>query len=198
VGGVEQHGIGGGTQWGNGAVFILRVPVAHFGEDLGVIGGDAAGEQLGMAAAGALLGRGGDEELGLGGGEDDGADIAPIEHGAMLAAEAALEFEQFRPHIANGGNGSGGHIGHRAAQIGAGEIRRLERAGGGEACLLDIPRWDFHWQGSYGLVEPVVFNPGDQLRLSCTWDNATMSDVTWGEGTTDEMCLGSFYYTVND
>jgi hypothetical protein len=83
-------------------------------------------------------------------------------------------------------------------QLGVSARLSVERAGGGEACLLDIPRWDFHWQGSYGLVEPVVFNPGDQLRLSCTWDNATMSDVTWGEGTTDEMCLGSFYYTVND
>ena len=50
--------------------------------------------------------------------------------------------------------------------------------------------------------------PGDSLRLSCTWDNseanqpvidgqvAAPHDVQWGEGTTDEMCLGVLYLTA--
>jgi hypothetical protein len=65
-----------------------------------------------------------------------------------------------------------------------------------EACLLDIPQWDFHWQGSYDLEQPLVFQPGERLKISCTWDNPTDKTVRWGEGTGDEMCLGLIYYTV--
>ncbi len=67
--------------------------------------------------------------------------------------------------------------------------------GGAEECLLDIPAWNFHWQGNYGFQESTVLAPGDQLSVSCTWDNPTMSTVTWGEGTSDEMCLGVVYVT---
>jgi hypothetical protein len=84
---------------------------------------------------------------------------------------------------------------------------RINRADSTQDCLLDIPRWDFGWQGSYGHREPIQFNPGDQLYLECHWDNTpenqptvngvprTPTDVYWGEGTTDEMCLGVFYVT---
>jgi mono/diheme cytochrome c family protein len=80
-------------------------------------------------------------------------------------------------------------------------------AAGGERCLLDIPRWDFHWQGSYGLIAPVVLQPGDELSIECHWDNSAENqpwvdgmqfppkDVNWGEGTDDEMCLGTVYAT---
>ncbi len=60
--------------------------------------------------------------------------------------------------------------------------------------LLDIPRWDFDWQDSYQFAEPVEIAAGDVLRITCTWDNRLSADpryVTWGEGTTDEMCLGT-------
>lgn len=78
-----------------------------------------------------------------------------------------------------------------------GQSTRLSvKRGGSDSCLLDIPQWDFHWQGSYDLVEPFVVNPGDQLSISCTWDNPTANHVEWGEGTGDEMCLGLIYYTV--
>lgn len=55
--------------------------------------------------------------------------------------------------------------------------------------LLDIPRWDFHWQGGYQLVNPVRLLPTDTLTIKCTYDNPTDQLVTWGEGTTDEMCF---------
>ena len=76
---------------------------------------------------------------------------------------------------------------------------------GVEQCLAQIDDWNFHWQGSYGLRAPVTFNRGDKLRVECHWDNTvgnqpvvggqprTPADVYWGEGTTDEMCLGVFY-----
>ena len=83
----------------------------------------------------------------------------------------------------------------------------IERPGGASACLLQIDRWNFHWQGAYGLRTPATFMPGDQLKVECHWDNSPQHqplvrgerlpprDVYWGEGTTDEMCLGIFYIT---
>jgi hypothetical protein len=74
---------------------------------------------------------------------------------------------------------------------------RVVRKGGGEECLLDIPSWNFHWQGTYELATPKLLSPGDKLSLECHWDNPTPKDVTWGEGTEDEMCLGTFYATTD-
>jgi Copper type II ascorbate-dependent monooxygenase, C-terminal domain len=74
---------------------------------------------------------------------------------------------------------------------------RVERKDGARSCLLDIPRWDFHWQGSYALKESVLMAPGDSLALECHFDNSASNakDVNWGEGTEDEMCLGFVYVT---
>jgi hypothetical protein len=72
----------------------------------------------------------------------------------------------------------------------------IARAGGTRECMVDIPRWDFNWQGSYGFAAPKVFNPGDKIDLECHWNNADSTiDRTWGEGTDDEMCLTGFYIT---
>jgi mono/diheme cytochrome c family protein len=71
----------------------------------------------------------------------------------------------------------------------------LERPSG-ETMLVDIPRWDFHWQGGYQFVDPVSLSAGDSLRLRCVYDNAGgTSPLTWGEGTEDEMCLAFLYVT---
>jgi hypothetical protein len=76
------------------------------------------------------------------------------------------------------------------------DLIRGAAAGGQTECLLDIPRWDFHWQGGYGFQQPKTYNPGDQIHLECHWDNSKGStDVNWGEGTGDEMCLTGFYIT---
>jgi hypothetical protein len=68
--------------------------------------------------------------------------------------------------------------------------------------LLHIPHWQFHWQDAYYLQQPVDANPGDKLTVTCRFDNSRGSQplvygkqmtpryVLWGEGTTDEMCLG--------
>jgi mono/diheme cytochrome c family protein len=68
--------------------------------------------------------------------------------------------------------------------------------------LLHIPRWNFHWQDAYYLEKPVDANPGDVIHVSCKFDNSAVKQplvngrllkpryVLWGEGTTDEMCLG--------
>jgi hypothetical protein len=67
--------------------------------------------------------------------------------------------------------------------------------------LLDIPRWDFHWQNAYTLVRPVQAKPGDVVRVTCRHDvrkragSGAPRYVLWGEGTTDEMCLGILQVT---
>ncbi len=83
----------------------------------------------------------------------------------------------------------------------------IQHSDGTNECLLEIPQWDFHWQRNYQLKHPTTLNPGDQLQISCTWDNSaehqplvgglaqTSRDVKWGESTTDEMCLGVVYVT---
>lgn len=87
-------------------------------------------------------------------------------------------------------------MGYHQHQLGRRGKVEIHRADGTVDCLLDIPRWNFHWQLSYGFVEPKVFNPGDKLYMECHWDNSQgTQDVYWGEGTTDEMCLIGFYAT---
>ena len=68
--------------------------------------------------------------------------------------------------------------------------------------LLHIPHWSFHWQDAYYLDRPVDASAGDALTVTCRFDNSrthqpvvdgtpmTPRYVLWGEGTTDEMCLG--------
>lgn len=73
---------------------------------------------------------------------------------------------------------------------------RIERADGTSECLLDIPAWDFHWQGQYVFETPRHISPGDRIHLGCTWDNPTDQEINWGEGTGDEMCLSAFYVTA--
>ncbi|MSP63949.1 MAG: monooxygenase [Myxococcales bacterium] len=85
---------------------------------------------------------------------------------------------------------------------------QIERADGTDECLLDIKKWDFHWQGAYGFKKSKEFHPGDQLSIECHWDNSAANqpvgpdgklleprELNWGEGTTDEMCIGFFYVT---
>jgi hypothetical protein len=71
--------------------------------------------------------------------------------------------------------------------------------------LLDIPRWDFHWQNAYTLARSLQARPGDVVRVTCRHDASKRAQaegvprtpryVLWGEGTTDEMCLGILQVT---
>ncbi len=67
--------------------------------------------------------------------------------------------------------------------------------------VLDIPNWNFDDQGSIPLKKPVDIGPGDTITVTCTHDQGLRDllpafkgtqdrYVAWGEGTTDEMCLG--------
>ncbi len=48
----------------------------------------------------------------------------------------------------------------------------VTRAGAADSeCLVDIPRWDFHWQQFYLFQEPLRVTPDDTIRLRCRYDN---------------------------
>jgi hypothetical protein len=67
--------------------------------------------------------------------------------------------------------------------------------------LLDIPAYNFDAQAIQPLPTPVTVTAGDTYRVTCTHDTALRRQlpqlkplppryVVWGEGTSDEMCLG--------
>lgn len=83
---------------------------------------------------------------------------------------------------------------------------RILRADGSEECMVQVPNWDFEWQLDYPFVEPAQYGPDDRLVLECTYDNSSVNqptlngkritpqDVTWGEGSFDEMCLNYVWF----
>lgn len=69
--------------------------------------------------------------------------------------------------------------------------------------LLQIPDWDFNWQGSYTMERMLKIPAGSKWYTIATYDNTTANPanpsfppkmVTWGEGTEDEMLLVGFYF----
>lgn len=96
------------------------------------------------------------------------------------------------------------HMHLRGAQI----SMDVTHQDGTRQTLIDIPRWDFHWQGGYDLAQPVVVKQTDTLGLKCVYDNSAANQpviggvqqqpktLTWGEGTNDEMCIGFYYVTI--
>jgi hypothetical protein len=84
----------------------------------------------------------------------------------------------------------------------------VQRADGTEECILQIDDWDFDWQDFYTLRETMEWRDGDLLGIECHYDNTAANqplvdgerleprDVDWGEGTTDEMCIGFVMVTA--
>jgi Copper type II ascorbate-dependent monooxygenase, C-terminal domain len=67
--------------------------------------------------------------------------------------------------------------------------------------LLDIPVYNFDDQAIHPLATPLAIKQGDTLRVTCTHDAGLRKllpqlrtlpprYVVWGDGTSDEMCLG--------
>ena len=79
--------------------------------------------------------------------------------------------------------------------------------GGQQICLVDVPDWDFHWQGTYFYKSPIAIPVGTRVDLSARYDNSSDNpnnpnsppkDVSWGENTTDEMCIAFLGFTLDD
>lgn len=71
--------------------------------------------------------------------------------------------------------------------------------------LIDIPEWDFHWQGAYFFRQPIKIPAGTTLYAEAVYDNTLNNphnpsnppiDVSLGEATTDEMMLEYFYFLL--
>ena len=48
---------------------------------------------------------------------------------------------------------------------GTGEDDAAGPSDGGSTCLIDVPGWNFRWQGNYFFQNPVTVNPGDQISM---------------------------------
>jgi peroxiredoxin/mono/diheme cytochrome c family protein len=64
--------------------------------------------------------------------------------------------------------------------------------------LVWVRNWDFNWQESYQFIEPIELPRGTRIDLTAHFDNSEKNpynphrppqDVSWGEETTDEMCI---------
>jgi hypothetical protein len=92
-------------------------------------------------------------------------------------------------------------------QIGSSIRVDLIRADGSKSCLINIPKWDFHWQGEYQFLQPVAVHAGDHVEATCVWDNSAAHQplvdgvprqpqaVHFGENSTDEMCITGLLLT---
>ncbi|MEO0875177.1 MAG: T9SS type A sorting domain-containing protein, partial [Bacteroidota bacterium] len=69
--------------------------------------------------------------------------------------------------------------------------------------LIDVPEWDFNWQGSYFFDRFQILEQGAVIHAFAEYDNTTDNPlnpnnpprlVTWGEGTEDEMYYLPFLY----
>jgi hypothetical protein len=67
--------------------------------------------------------------------------------------------------------------------------------------VLNVPDYNFHYQKAYNLAKPVHVTAGEPLQVTCTYNPALAQElpilrkapphfVTWGDGSSDEMCLG--------
>ncbi len=71
--------------------------------------------------------------------------------------------------------------------------------------LLSVPRFDFGWQLTYFLKEPVAAPKGSRLEIVAHHDNSIKNkfnpdpskEVRWGDQTWDEMMIGYLDYTVD-
>ena len=71
---------------------------------------------------------------------------------------------------------------------------------GTEELLLSVPGYDFNWQTTYELAEPMLIPAGTTLRTDMWWDNSSQNPanpdptitVTWGEQSWEEMLFTAF------
>ena len=72
--------------------------------------------------------------------------------------------------------------------------------------LISISDWNFNWQATYFYKTPIAFPKGTRVTMTATYDNSSQNPrnpnsppktVTWGEQTTDEMCIAFLHYTLD-
>jgi len=80
-----------------------------------------------------------------------------------------------------------------------GRTMRVEAQAMGESrCLMNVDRWDFHWQNAWWYDEPLELDDVRSLSIKCGFNTEDRNNtITWGDASSDEMCIGLFYATTN-
>ena len=76
----------------------------------------------------------------------------------------------------------------------------LVEPSGKRSLLLHVPNYNFEWQSTYVLAEPIKIPKGSRIECTAAFDNSKANPfnpdptvrVTWGEQTWEEMMLGAF------
>jgi len=72
--------------------------------------------------------------------------------------------------------------------------------------LVSVSDWDFNWQSTYFYKKPIALPKGTRMTMTATYDNSSRNPrnpnsppklVTWGEQTTDEMCIAFLHFTLD-
>jgi hypothetical protein len=73
--------------------------------------------------------------------------------------------------------------------------------------LIRVDRWDFNWQDTYEFVAPVGLPTGTRIDMVAHFDNSAGNpsnpnhppiNVSWGEQTSNEMCIGFLQLTRDE
>jgi hypothetical protein len=83
---------------------------------------------------------------------------------------------------------------------------KLTYPDGRQEVALEVPRYDFNWQRTYVLTEPIRAPKGTKVEFTGVYDNSPKNKfnpdpaqmVRWGEKTTDEMMQGRIFYESVD
>jgi hypothetical protein len=76
---------------------------------------------------------------------------------------------------------------------------------GAKVCMINVPKYEFNWQGAYLYRTPLALPRGSQIHIEAHYDNSSENfnnpntpprDVRWGEASTDEMCIALLGYTL--
>ena len=110
---------------------------------------------------------------------------------ASRVFEEDVELRAFTPHMHYRGKSM-----HFSAELPDGSTRDL----------LRVSRYDFNWQTTYQLAEPIRLPAGSRVRVKAVFDNSADNpsnpdptvDVRWGLESTDEMLNGLVDYVAAD
>ena len=116
----------------------------------------------------------------------------PVTASFTLPPHVNVKLEYISPHM---------HLLGREMQVTSQSLVTGERT-----CLVYIDNWDFHWQGSYKYRQPLAIPGATVVELTARYDNSELNhnqptfppvDVSWGEKTTDEMCIAFLGLTID-
>lgn len=111
---------------------------------------------------------------------------------AVFTVHAAATLYSLAPHM---------HLRGKSMRV-----RLVNAEGDRERTILNVPKYDFHWQIVYRPRRPIAIDPGSRLVVDAVYDNSPnnkrnpdpRATVTWGEQSHEEMlvCFADFILPV--